>query len=142
MVKVFLVGNLTRDPEQRTIPSGATLCTFGVACNRRRKTEGQPDADFFTITVWREQGERCMQYLQKGRKVAISGSLQMRTYDAQDGTKRTVLDVTADDVEFLTQNPNTLGESTPPPAKPPQASPRAVPVEAGFAEVDEDDLPF
>ena len=105
MNKVILIGNLTRDPESRTIPSGVTYCTFGLAVNRRyTNAQGQREADFFNVTAWRQLGERCMKYLSKGRKVCVEGSIQIRTYDAQDGTKRTVVDIVADNVEFLSSS--------------------------------------
>lgn len=135
MNKVIMIGNLTRDPELRTTSSGYNVCSFGIAVNRRRKVEGQPDVDFFNVTVWRQLGENCARYLTKGRKVCVVGSLQIRTYDAKDGTKRTVADIEADDVEFLYNAPQS-GES-----RPAQAAP-AAPTETGFTQVDEDELPF
>ncbi len=143
MNKVFLIGNLTRDPEMRTTPNGYNVCSFGLAVNRRRKVEGQPDVDFFNVTAWRQLGEICARYLQKGRKVCVVGSIQIRTYDAQDGTKRTVVDVEADDVEFMPagqpgDGPRPQGAPSAPPAPPSGFAP----VETGFTQVDEDELPF
>ena len=139
MNKVILIGNLTRDPETRTLPSGVSLCTFGMAVNRRRKVEGQPDVDFFTVTAWRQLGELCARYLAKGRKVCVVGSVQIRTYDAQDGSKRTAVDIVADDVEFLTSAQQggdyRPGEIPPPPAPP-------MGMNSGYTPVDEDELPF
>lgn len=140
MNKVILIGNLTRDPETRTLPSGVSLCTFGLAVNRRRKAEGQPDVDFFTVTAWRQLGELCAKFLSKGRKVCVVGAIQIRTYDAQDGTKRTAVDIVADDVEFLSSaQPNGESRSgeVPPPPAPPAGGPGA-----GFTQVEEDELPF
>lgn len=149
MNKVILIGNLTRDPETRTLQSGVTLCSFGLAVNRRRKTEGQPDVDFFTVTAWRQLGELCARYLSKGRKVCVVGQIQVRTYDAQDGTKRTAVDIVADDVEFLS-SAQQGGEYAPPTpgapaahAAPAPAAPSGFsPAESGFTQVDEDELPF
>ncbi len=141
MNKVFLIGNLTRDPEMRTTNNGISLCSFGLAVNRRRKVEGQPDVDFFTVTAWRQLAENCARYLQKGRKVCVVGSIQVRTYDAQDGTKRTVVDVEAEDVEFM-PNATPSGEPRPQAATPPAAPVGFAPVETGFTQVDEDELPF
>lgn len=148
MNKVVLIGNLTRDPELRTTQSGVSVCSFGLAVNRRRKVEGQPEVDFFNITAWRQLGELCARYLTKGRKCCISGAIQIRTYDAADGTKRTSVDVEADDVEFLPSasqggmegSARSMGAV--PAAATPAAPSGATPAEAGFVQVDEDDLPF
>lgn len=144
MNKVFLIGNLTRDPELRTTSGGVSVCSFGLAVNRRRKVEGQPDVDFFNVTVWRQLGENCARYLRKGRKACVIGTLQIRTYDAQDGTKRTVVDVEASDVEFL-PSVSQLDERTDSPSAQYPAAPAPSsysPAETGFTQVDEDDLPF
>lgn len=137
MNKLFIVGNLTRDPDLRVTQSGLDVCSFTVAVNRRRR-EGQPqEADFFRVTAWREMGKNCKQYLAKGRKVAVTGSVSVSTYQAQDGSTRAQLEVTADDVEFLTPK----GEA---PAQQPNV-PQAVtsrPPEGGYVEVEDDDLPF
>lgn len=101
MNKLTIIGNLTRDPELRTLNSGVSVCTFTVAVNRRRKAEGQPEADFFRVSAWRQLGESCAKYLSKGRKVAVVGVVSVQTYQANDGTTRASLEVTADDVEFL-----------------------------------------
>lgn len=145
MNKVFLIGNLTRDPEMRTTTNGISLCSFGLAVNRRRKVEGQPEVDFFNVTAWRQLGENCSRFLRKGSKVCVIGSIQIRMYDAQDGTKRTAVDIDASDVEFLPSA--TQGENRP--AAPyaqsypaPPAPSAYAPQESGFTQVDEDDLPF
>lgn len=104
MNKITLIGNLTRDPEVRATPNGITICTFSIAVNRRfaNKETGERVTDFFRINAWRQLGETCAKYLAKGRKVAIVGELQARTYEGKDGTTRMSLDVSADEVEFLT----------------------------------------
>ncbi|MBR3740977.1 MAG: single-stranded DNA-binding protein [Clostridia bacterium] len=105
MNKVFLIGNLTRDPELRTTPSGKSVCTFTIAANRKKKNKSQneqPEADFFRITVWNGLGESCAKYLTKGRKVSVVGPVSCRTYEGNDGVTRASLEVEADDVEFLT----------------------------------------
>ena len=150
MNKITLIGNLTRDPESRTTQNGGNMARFGLAVNRRRKQEGQPDADFFNITCMGRTGELAMQYLKKGRKVCIVGSLQCNQYTGQDGSKRYSLDVFADDVEFLPSAPRDgqdtesgggyYGQQPSAPApKPPLPSQQ---YGGGFAEMDEDDLPF
>lgn len=103
MNKVILVGNLTRDPELTETPTGVSVCRFSVAVTRDyANAEGTREADFFNITVWRGRAENCGKYLKKGNKVAIVGSLQTRSYEDKDGIKRTVTDVIANEVEFLT----------------------------------------
>ena len=123
MNKVILIGNLTRDPETRSVPSGVTCCSFGLAVNRRfNNAQGQRETDFFNITAWRQLGDLCMRYLSKGRKVCVEGSIQIRTYDAQDGTKRTAVDIIADNVEFLSsanEPRQNDGFNAPPPPAPP-----------------------
>ena len=102
MNKVFLVGNLTRDPELATTNSGVSVCRFSIAVQRRfSNAEGEREADFFNIITWRGQADICAKYLKKGSKCGIIGSLQNRSYEAQDGTKRYVTEITADEVEFL-----------------------------------------
>lgn len=101
MNKVYLIGNLTRDPEVSETPNGITLCRFAIAVNRNYSSDGERQTDFFNITVWRTQAENCGRYLKKGSKVAIVGSLQNRSYEDKDGNKRTVTDIVASEVEFL-----------------------------------------
>jgi len=145
MNKIFLIGNLTRDPELRTTPNGFTVCSFGLAVNRRRKVEGQPDVDFFNISAWRQLGETAAKYLSKGRKACVVGTLTMRTYTANDGTLRSSLEVDADDIEFLPSAPLS-GEGRSQDYAPAAAAPPAPtgfsPAETGFTQVDEDELPF
>ena len=101
--KVFLMGNLTRDPELRYVPSGAPVATFGLAVNRRFVTqqgEKKDDVCFVRIVVFGKQAESCSQHLNKGRLVFIEGRLQYRSWE-QDGQKRSMLDIVADRVQFL-----------------------------------------
>lgn len=103
MNKAILIGNLTKDPELRATQNGITVCTFTIAVNRRRTNQqGAKETDYFTIIAWRALGDNCAKYLAKGRKVAVTGEIQTRTYDAKDGTKRYVTEIIADNVEFLT----------------------------------------
>ena len=101
MNKLTIIGNLTRDPELRVTSQGISVCSFTVAVNRRNAKEGQPDADFFRVTAWRQLGENCGKFLAKGRKVAVVGMVSVSTYQANDGSTRAQMEVTADDVEFL-----------------------------------------
>ena len=106
MNKLTIIGNLTKDPEARVLTNGANLTTFTVAVSRRRQQEGQPDADFFRVTAWRQLGENCAKYLTKGRKVCVVGPVSISTYTGNDGKARANMEVTADDVEFLTPKEN------------------------------------
>lgn len=139
MNKIFIIGNLTRDPEMRTTGSGVSVCSFTVAVNRRRSGNaeaGQPEADFFRVSAWRQLGENCNRFLAKGRKVGVTGTLSLQTYTGNDGQPRASLEVTADEVEFLTPR-SEQGEALPTqPSAPQQQS------NNGFVQVDEDDLPF
>jgi single-strand DNA-binding protein len=140
MNRLTIIGNLTNDPELRTTPSGDSVCSFGVAVNRRGRRDAQGNqaeqTDFFRVSVWRQQGENCAKYLAKGRKVAVTGPVSVSTYQAQDGTTRATLELTADDVEFLTPR-NEQPETNMPNAVGTQPQ-----FEGGFVEVDSDDLPF
>ena len=128
MNKVILIGNLTADPESRTTGSGVPQCTLRLAVQRRfANPSGVRESDFFNVICWRQTAEFCQKYLLKGRKVAVEGSLQTRSYDAQDGSKRYVTEVIADNVEFCDRAPE-------------QAQ---LPAQQGkFTEVDDDELPF
>ena len=105
MNKLHIIGNLTRDPELRTVNGqngSVSVCDFTVAVNRRNGgNNGQNDTDYFRITAWRGLGENCSKYLTKGRKVAVVGPVSCRTYTGNDGVTRASLEVTAEDVEFL-----------------------------------------
>ena len=101
MNKLTIIGTMVRDPEQRVTPSGISVTTFSVACNRKHRQEGQPEADFFRVTAWRQLGENCAKYLAKGRKVCVVGPVSVSTYTGQDGKTRASMEVTAEDVEFL-----------------------------------------
>jgi single-strand DNA-binding protein len=102
--RVVLTGNLTRDPELRSLPSGMSVCSLRVACNTRRK-QGEEWVDkpnYFDVTVWGRQGETAAQYLEKGRPVAIDGRLEWREWeDKETGKKRQSVDIVADSVQFL-----------------------------------------
>ena len=141
MNKAILIGNLTRDPELRTTPSGVSVCTFSIAVSRRFQNQaGERLTDYFNIVAWRQLGETCGRYLAKGRKVSVIGEIQNRSYDGKDGQKRYITEIIADEVEFLT--PRGEGAAAPPPSAPPAASP-GVPLDAeGFTDIDEDELPF
>ena len=126
MNKVILIGNLASDVESRTTSSGVANCTFRLAVQRRfTNANGVREADFLPVVCWRQTAELCSKYLMKGSKVAIEGSIQTRSYDAQDGTKRYVTEIIADGVEFLTRRED-----------------QAQTAQTGFVEVEDDSLPF
>ena len=149
MNKVYLIGNLTRDPEMRSTQSGVNVCNFSIAVNRRFRNPqtGQQETDFFNIVAWRQLADLCGRYLTKGRKVAVVGSIQTRTYEAQDGSKRNAFDIVADEVEFLSagQGNAASGDYHAAPAAAPAPrtqAPAYAPMDAGFTQVDDDELPF
>ena len=99
--RIVLIGRLTKDPELRYTQNGTAVCTFTMAVDRPYKADGQKQTDFLDIVVWRQQGESCANYLSKGKLVAVDGSLQTRTYETKDGSKRKAYEVVADNVRFL-----------------------------------------
>lgn len=132
MNKLTIIGNLTKDPELRTTTTGVNVCTFTVAVNRRRtQPDQQPEADYFRVTAWRERGELCAKFLQKGKKACVIGPVSVRTYQANDGTTRAQLEVTAEEVEFLSPRVS----DGPVPEEPSDA-------QTGFQQVDTGKLPF
>ena len=133
MNHTVIIGNLTGDPESRTTQSGVNLCTFTVAVNRRQTANaGQPEADFFRVTAWRQLADICQKYLAKGRKVAVAGKVSANAFIARDGNPRAALELQADDVEFLTPQQETQQAA---PQKPQQQNMN------GFVQVEEP-LPF
>lgn len=130
MNQVILIGRLAADPESRTTQSGISQCTFRLAVPRSYKNaQGEREADFVSIVAWRSTAEFCARYLKKGMKIALSGSIQTRTYQAQDGSKRYATEVIAGSVEFA----ESRREETQTAAEAPQTE---------FTEVDDDELPF
>lgn len=99
MNKVFLIANLTKDPEATTTATGIAVCKFTVAVNRNYGDEKQ--TDYLSIVAWRKTAENCAKFLKKGSKVGLCGSIQTRSYDAADGSKRYVTEIVADEVQFL-----------------------------------------
>lgn len=126
MNRIVITGNLTRDPESHTTQSGISSSKFDVAVQRRYKgADGQREADFLTVVAWRQTADFCNKYLKKGAKVAVEGSIQRRSYDAQDGSKRWVVEIIADSVESLSR----------PEGKPDKP-------EGGFVEINDEELPW
>ena len=138
MNKVFLIGNLTRDPESSTTTSGIAMCRFSIAVNRNfANADGVRETDFFNLTAWRNLAERCGKYLRKGTKVAVVGSLQNRAYEV-NGEKRYATDIILDDVEFLTPR----GDSASTPSEGGAAEPKEPAKVSELEPVDDTDLPF
>lgn len=103
-----MIGNLTRDPEMRFTPSGASVSNFGMAVNRRwtnKQGERVDTADYFNIVVWGKLAELCTDYLTKGSPVAVEGRLQSRSWETEDGQKRSVVEIVAENVQFLSRSP-------------------------------------
>lgn len=113
MNKVFLIGRLTRDPELRYTGSNTAVASFSLAVNRNFTNQaGEREADFINVVVWRKQAENVKNYLSQGSQVAIDGRLQTRSYDDNNGQKRYVTEVIADNVEFLgTKGSNSTSQS-------------------------------
>ena len=108
MNKVILVGNLTKDPELTTTNNGISLCRFTLAVQRRFTSgDGEREADFINIVVWRAQAVNCYMYLKKGSKAGVVGTLQTRAYDGNDGTRKYATEVVAEEVEFLSTKNST-----------------------------------
>ena len=119
MNKVFLIGNLTRDPELSETNGGVSVCRFGIAVNRRFSSQdAERQTDFFNVTAWRALGETVARYTKKGNKVAVVGSIQIRNFEDNAGQKRTFVDIIADEVEFLTPKGGSSGEDYSAPAAP------------------------
>lgn len=145
MNAVSLVGNLARDPEYRTLQSGVTCCQFTVACQRRfTNQQGVREADFISCVAWRQTADFIHKYFIKGNKIGLTGSIQTRSYDAQDGSKRYVTEVLVDNVEFVAPRPEGQASGnypSPPPAPPQQQTAQQTSMN-DFTEVDDDELPF
>lgn len=146
MNKVILVGRLTRDPEIKNTTTGKAVATFTLAVDRRFKNkDGQKEADFVPIVVWGKQAELVGQYLSKGSQIGASGRLQVRSYDAQDGQKRYVTEVVADEITFLSSSnrkESTVGnQQAPTPRSDNNMS--AMGLDEDFhLMADDDDVPF
>jgi single-strand DNA-binding protein len=111
--RVVMTGNLTKDPELRSLPSGTSVCELRIACNTRRKDsasgEWMDKPNYFSVKVWGAQGENAARYLSKGRPVAIDGRLEWREWETQEGAKRQEIDIIADSVQFLGSREDTSG---------------------------------
>jgi len=135
MNRLTIIGNLTNDPVLRSTQNGVSVCSFTVAVNRRKTANNQyPGADYFRISAWRELGENCAKWLIKGKKVAVVGPVSVSTYTGSDGKSYANMEVTAQDVEFLSPANHTEQE-TPAPQVDPQSGMQQV-------DMDQAELPF
>lgn len=135
MNRITLIGNLTNDPEIRSTQTGKNVCTFTIAVNRKKVSE--PQTDFFRINAWNGLADTCARFLTKGKKVAVVGELQARTYEDKQGKTRLSLDVSADEVEFLSpkeEKPKKEKENSDGYDNPADLT--------GFSDIRSDDLPF
>ena len=143
--RVILTGNLTADPELSTLPSGTSVCKLRLAVNRRYKDQSSGEwiekPNYFDIKVWGAQGENCAQYLSKGRPVAVDGRLEWREWEAQDGGKRSTVEVVADTVQFLGSRGDSSGEAGGGFRQTAEIKPEPVEAFTGAAASD-DDIPF
>ncbi len=137
--RVILVGNLTRDPELKTLPSGMSVCSLGIAVNHRRKNqqtgEWTEEPNYFNVEVFGTQGENCARYLAKGRAVAVDGRLRWRQWEAQDGSKRSAVDIIAETIQFIgprraarAERRHSSREPRPSPSRPRPPGTRRLPV--------------
>lgn len=143
MNKCFIIGNLTADPESRTTQSGKRVVSFTVAVNKK-KNDGTDAADFFRVSAWEKLGDVCAQYLAKGRKVSVIGEIHAGSYTNSKGEAVGTLELTAQDVEFLSPKDQETQyrqeERKAIQQEPKQAS--MVKNAGGFVEVNDEDLPF
>lgn len=146
MNKLTIIGNLTADPELRTIPSGVNVCTFTVAVNSKWRNEdgSSKRVDYFRVAAWRGLGENCARYLTKGKKVCVVGEITARPFESKDGILRASLELTADEVEFLSPRTDDGGYQRQ--YREPQGEASTMDMDdlssQGFTEITDSDLPF
>ncbi len=144
MNKVILIGNLARDPEVATTASGVTYCRFSIAVQRSfANADGEREADFINCVAWRQTADFVGKYFKKGSKMALSGSIQSRTYEGTDGTKKYATEVSVENVEFV--GPRTGSDNGEPTEKSKfdeDGKPTGSSKIAKFEPIDDDDLPF
>lgn len=140
MNKVIMIGRIAADPELRTTQSGTAVAQYRLAVNRRKSADGQQVADFFPCVAWDKNAEFVAKYLSKGMKVGIVGTLQTRSYDAQDGSKRYVTEIIVGEHEFCESKGTGYQEQSAPAGD--AVSQAQAAFGAGFVEVTDDELPF
>lgn len=142
--RVVVVGNLTKDPELKSLPSGTAVCDLRIAVNGRRKDDAGNWVDvpnYFDVVVWGKQGENCATYLEKGRTVAVEGRLQWREWEAKGGGKRQAVSIVADSVQFIGSGGGGGPSGKPAGSDIPAAS-GALPSSGGDLPSADDDIPF
>ncbi len=141
MNKVFLIGNLTRDPELTKTAGDVSVCHFAIAVNRSyTSSDGERQTDFFNVTAWRGLADTVARYSKKGNKIAVTGSIQIRNYEDNQGNKRTAVDIIAQDIEFLTPRSTNSGDDFYDSPAPSSAAPKKKPALQSFD--DDGDIPF
>ena len=141
MNKVFLIGNLTRDPEMSETSGGVSVCHFSIAVNRNYSSaDGERQTDFFNVTAWRGLADTIGRFTKKGHKVAVVGSIQMRNYEDNQGVRRTAVDIIAQDIEFLTSKSSNSGDDLYDTGVQPSAPAKKKPTLQSFD--DDGDIPF
>jgi single-strand DNA-binding protein len=151
--RVVLTGNLTRDPELRSLPSGMSVCSLRLACNTRRKNnstgEWEDKPNYFDVTVWGAQGENCARFLAKGRPIALDGRLEWREWQDKEGNTRQSTEIIADSVQFLggrEDGPGAGGGGFTPrsdvPVNESDFQPAGSPAGNGAPSAADDDIPF
>ena len=134
-----IIGNLTRDPETGTTQGGVNWCRFTVAVRKKRPKEGEKDADYIQVTAWRGLGDSCAKYLSKGRKVCVIGEPKAGAWIGKDGSAKGQIEITADEVEFLSSAGGNRNEPTDDDAPP---APEDRDPETGYTQVEPEDLPY
>lgn len=136
MNKVFLIGNLTRDPEYATTNNGTSVCRFSIAVNRNYKSaDGEVLTDYFNCVAWKGLAETVSKYSHKGDKVAVTGSIEIKNYEDSKGNKRTSVDVNVGEIEFLNQRQNGNSSNSSSGNKPASNKPN-------LQSFDDEDTPF
>lgn len=136
MNRCIFSGNMVKDPEYSTTSSGLAVCKFTIAVNRKyKKEDGTTETDFINCIAWRSTADYVSKYTHKGNRLGIVGSLQTRSYDAQDGSKRYVTEILVDEVELYTQKSENDG-------KPKTEAQSKQEIMHGFEPIDDDNLPF
>ena len=134
-----IIGNLTRDPETGTTQGGVNWCRFTVAVRKKRPKEGEKDADYIQVTAWRGLGDSCAKYLSKGRKVCVIGEPKAGAWIGKDGSAKGQIEITADEVEFLSSAGGNRNEPTDDDVPP---APEDRDPETGYTQVEPEDLPY
>lgn len=141
MNKTIIIGNITHTPETRSTPSGKTVCSFDVAVNKKRA--GEITTEYFRVSAWNKLGEICQQFAAKGKKICVEGEITARAYMGKDGTPKASLELTANDVEFLSPRTEQTNQFADPQiAQIESEQKQAAAQYEAFTEINDGDLPF